>query len=129
MLQKLPVGEKRKIEEEVKREERRELKEVKGQVWKRWRNRKDLRGMVEKMPKEEEKVERKIASIRRKIEEYWTKKDEEEREEKRKKLKKEELLRRKKASEERWAMLRWLTSYIEANKYSWEERKRHQEEI
>ena len=31
--------------------------------------------------------------------------------------------------EEKWKMMKWLTAYIEAIKYSWEKRRQHQEEI
>ena len=121
MLQMIPKEDAESIEEKMKSKEREELEEMKREMFKNWRGgKKDIKRMRMRIPNEEEKIEKKIRNIKTMIEEYWT-------ENKRKKGEEKKKLKREKES--KWEMMKWLTMYIEKNKYAWEERRKRQEEM
>ena len=47
-------------------------------LWRKWRGQKDIKMMTEKMPRDDEKAEAKLKTIRAKVEEYWERQAEEE---------------------------------------------------
>ena len=116
-----------------------ELREAKVNMWKRWRketaDKKTETEEVHKTNKEKwlGKLEETLERLKKEVEDR--KRAKEIFEERRKKLladqkvKQEELLRKeqerkarkqtKKMLEERWAMLRWVTSFIEENQEKW----------
>ena len=77
LLEKIPKEEAHRLENEEKREEKIGLAVLKKTIWKKWHNKKDVKVMVEKMPTEMEKVEKKLQSIRLKVAVYWIRKEEE----------------------------------------------------
>ena len=118
MLQQLPVKEQERWRREQRQEEGRILKEMKDNMWKRWRG-KSVRKQegAEEIPKEEDRLDAKLLEIEQRIEEIrLEKKRVEEKKEKKRKL------------EEHWQMMKWLTRYIEENRYIWERRRQVQEE-
>ena len=75
-----------------------------------------------KIPTENEKLEEKMRKIETLIEEYRIAKEER----KRKMTKKQEEWKQKHKMimvEDTWAMMRWLTQFIEENKHEWERRR------
>ena len=117
MLLELPRDEQEKFKREKRREEGAILKEIKDNMWKRWRGKARKNGKLEEIPKEEEKLDAQIMEIEQRVEEYRQEKRRvEERKDKKRKL------------EEHWQMMRWLTRYIEENRYTWERRRLIQEE-
>ena len=82
MLKKIPREEADNIENEIKEEEKEELEEMKRDLWRKWRGKKDVNMMRMKIPTEEDKIEKKITSIREMIEEYHKEKKRKQGEEK-----------------------------------------------
>ena len=119
LLKTIPKSEAENLEQEDRKRERLEMVEVRENLWRKWRSRKDTKMMTEKIPTEEEKVRRKLEMIRGKVEKYKEDKRIEEE-------KKSKRLAKKKELEESWRMLRWLNKYLEENKHGWEKRKETQ---
>ena len=128
LLRTLPRETAREIEQEERRRDSLELSEIKKSVWKRRREKKDTKGMLMKIPSEDEKIEAKLRSLRQKVEEYREQKEEEELVRAVKMSEKQERLRRNRETKDKWDMMKWLSMYIEANKYAWEQRRVRQEE-
>ena len=117
MLEELPKKEQEKWMRDQRLEEGKMLKEIKDNLWKKWRGKASKRDKGEEIPREEEKLDRKLKEMQRKIEEH--RRNQEQKEQKRE---------RKRKLEEHWLMMKWLVKYIEENKYSWERRRLVQEE-
>ena len=141
----LSPKEKKKFTEGEERTRRLELKEMKSNIWKKWRNKKSQDKSPKKtqtetsmkLEKLEEIVER-IKVENKKREEY--KEIEKARREKllkENKIKQEKMLRMeqekrerintKKMLESRWEMAKWITSYITENEKKWEKEKTERE--
>ena len=144
--EKLPLDDKENFRREEERKKRFELREAKINIWKKWRGKEtkpegktNIENQEEKLAKLEEiliKVQReneerraakeKEMKRRKKVVEDTKRKDTEK---KRQVAEKETRVERKKKLEEKWAMLRWITSYIDLNTDKWErERKSRQME-
>ena len=63
LLAKIPVVEAQRIEIEVKRRERNELKEIKENIWKKWRGKSEVLKRKEKIPREIEILDKKLDEI------------------------------------------------------------------
>ena len=117
MLMELPKDDQERWRRDQRQEEGRLLKEIKDNMWKRWRGKLRRKQQSEVIPKEEEKLDAKIKEIESRIQEYKQEMQRvAERKDKKKKL------------EEHWQMMKWLTSFIEENRYTWERRRQIQEE-
>ena len=135
----IPEHEQRQLVKEEERRRRMELREAKVNMWKRWRKETaEKKKETEEVHKTNEekwlgKLEETLERLKKEVEDK--KRAKEIYEERRKKLladqkvKQEELLRKeqerkvrkqtKKMLEERWAMARWITSYIDENTTRW----------
>ena len=69
LLNSIPRQESEKIEEEIRREERKELTEIKKNLWKKWRGKSKVLDNKTKIPRETEKFDQKITEISKKIDE------------------------------------------------------------
>ena len=139
----LPAHEQRQL---IKEEEKRrllELREMKLNIWKKWRREpEEKRKETEAKQRNNqdlwlEKLEETVARMKREIEDRKVAQQQvEERRRKlleEKKAKQEEILRKdyerkerkqkQKMMGERWAMARWISSYIDENKDKWEREK------
>ena len=95
MMTELPIKEQERIRKEQRLEDGRALKEMKDNMWERWRGKKSKKDKMEDMPTEEVKLDEKKKLIETRIEEYrQEKKRDEERKERRRKL------------EEHWEMMK-----------------------
>ena len=121
MLSTIPKTEKERIEGEIRREENRELKEIKENLWKKWRGKTKVMENKRQIPGEIEKLDRRLQEIEAKIARYQERKQNQVG--KRDKKKKEWLEKHKMIVDDTWAMLSWLHQYIEENKYQWERRR------
>ena len=117
MLKELPVEEQEKLKKEQRQRDGKLLKEIKDNMWKKWRGNQKKGAKQVQIPKKEEDLDARIAEIEKRIKEYRV-------EQKRKDIRQE----KKKKLEEHWSMMRWLTKYIEENKYMWERRRQVQME-
>jgi hypothetical protein len=142
-LKRLPAREREETLRKNERERIFELREIKSNIWKKWRGNEKSR--QEKMPPEDEK--KKLEENLNKLEETLArvKQEEEKRKEKEMKRTQEYLARikekRKNAEEkmariekkakleESWNMLRWVTRYIEENQESWEKEMEDRQEL
>ena len=116
MLKELPRNEQEKWMRDQRREEGKILKEIKDNLWKKWRGKASKRDKLEEVPKEEVKLDKKLKEMEKRIAEHRKSQE-----------LKNQRQERKKQLEEHWKMMRWLVSYIEENKYSWERRRQAQE--
>ena len=136
---RLPEHEQRHLLKEEETRRRFELREVKVNIWKKWRNEKEeKKKKLEESQKDNqkawlEKLENTVERLKAEVEER--RKSKELYEERRQRLlddnkrKQEEMLTReqekkdrkekKKMLEERWAMARWIASYIDENTEKW----------
>ena len=141
-ITRLPDIEKKRMLEEEEKEKRLELKEIKENVWKKWRGKgekKDKRLENPKSRKElmELRLERIENALTRVKEDEENRKKQAIREaERREKYIKEKRIsennriveekkrrekkQRKELLEKHWAMLRWITEFIDENKLEWE---------
>ena len=128
MLEKIPKTEAEKIEMEIKREEKTELAEMKKILWRKWRGKIKLKELKDRVPKEIDKVDRRLRDIEEKVIEYKTRKSLQLRKQE---MKKEEWKRKHKMiGQDTLGMITWLTQFIEDNKYEWgNRRERIQEKI
>ena len=147
-MKKLP----KKIVEDLRQEEeglrRKDLKDAKLSNWKDWRDSKNVRNNVEysKIDRLEEhlaKIEETLTKLKREENEKKAREDKERErrknnweEKKKAELKRNnqqeetKLRKEKKAKlEEKWAMVRWITTFIEKNGESWEKRKTERENM
>ena len=117
--------------EKIEKENRLELQELKENIWKKWRGKKENSKKVAEKKKMEEKIEN-IEDLIKTLkceEDQMRKKKEKEKEEKisQEKIKRERK-EKKLAIEKRWEMARWCHEYITKNTPIWEEdAKRRQE--
>ena len=112
----LPRADQEKWRRDQRLEEGRMLKEMKDNMWKKWRG-KSKTIVKNEIPNDEKKLDDKIREIESRITEY------------RQECKRaEEKKERKRKLEEHWQMMKWLTKYIEENRYTWEMRRQIQEE-
>ena len=63
MLETIPKVEAERIEMEIRNREKIELKEIKENLWKRWRGKKRISGNKTKIPKEADKLQEKLDEI------------------------------------------------------------------
>ena len=126
MLTKIPKVEAERIEQEVRKGEKLELQEMKKNIWKKWRGKNKIMERKVKIPTEEEKIDKRIIEMTKKIEEYKLQKENKlkKRDEKKRNWKE----RNKIIVEDHWAMLRWCQQYIEENKCAWERRRQLEQE-
>ena len=137
--QRLPEHEKRHLLKEEEKRQRLEIREIKVNIWKKWRKEsvKQRKENEERHKTNQEKwletLEETMQRLKREVEESKkARKMYEQRREnllKENKRKQEEILRKKQETkerkekkrmlEERWAMTRWLTSYIDENQEKW----------
>ena len=117
LLRELPMGEEQRWRKEQRLEEGRVLKEMKDNMWKKWRGEPKGKERKIEIPKDDDKIDEKLRDLERRIEEY--------RNEQRKT---EERMTKKKKLEDHWSMMRWLVRYIEENRYTWERRRQIEEE-
>ena len=141
-LETLPIREKEKFLAEEEKARRLELRAIKENIWKKWRNRRE--GTVHKSGEEKEfeksEMEKKLEKLERIIERIKSEeiergeRQERDRERKRvwrKEKEKEEnkmLVReververreKKKELEDRWSLMKWLAKFIEENEGNW----------
>ena len=126
MLHSLPEVESERIEKEVRKEENRELQEIKRNLWKKWRGKNKIIERRTAIPKETEKIDKRLQEIEKKIEEYKERKEKkvQKSKEKREAWKK----KHKMIVEDTWSMMRWITQYIDENKFEWEKRREREKE-
>ena len=144
----LPEHEQRKLLAKETKSRRMELREVKINIWKKWRKAgKNTQTITEnaKGPMEDKwlgKLEETLARMRSEVEKRRSAKLIEEKRRTKllqdNKIKQENILRegqekadkkiKKKMLEERWAMTKWITAYIEENTSKWEKEKKEREE-
>ena len=67
MLSTIPKTEKERIEGEIRREENRELKEIKENLWKKWRGKTKVVENKRQIPGEIEKLDRRLQEIETRI--------------------------------------------------------------
>ena len=122
MLKSIPVVESEKIENTIRREENQELQEIKRNLWKKWRGKTKIMEKKTKIPKEMEKIDKRLQEIEKRIMEYKERKEKQvqKSKEKRESWKK----KHKMIVEDTWSMMRWITQYIEENKYKWEKEEK-----
>ena len=128
-MKELPENKRKIIREEEMRKRRLELKEAKENVWKRWRGKSEkVREGGDDTDNGENMIEKIELAIERDREEKEenSKKKEKEKEEKRevakeKEKQKVERKEKKKKLEEKWEMLRWITTYKDGNQVEWED--------
>ena len=121
LLTKIPMEEARKIEMDIKRKERNELKEIKENVWKKWRGKGEVMNRKKQIPREVEMLDKRLDEIEQKVEEYRRRKEINLR--RRDKKKEEWRNKHKMIVEDHWGMLRWLNQFIEENQVEWQRRK------
>ena len=148
-MNQLPMTERKRIQQEEERKRRLDLKETCTNLWK-------LRSREKRFGKEQEKVSRlkrieskeeKLRMIETILEEIReeNKKFEEEKNKMNEKLNKEKKTRqeqkirkenekkrkleKQKMLSERWAMLRWITTYIKENQEEWDKEKKEKEDL
>ena len=120
MLERIPKEEARRLEEEMRKEEKLELQMMRRNMWKKWRGKNEINERKIKIPTELEKVERKLEEMSKKIDRYKERKDEQVR---RRDLKKKEWKEKHQMIiNDHWTMMSWLTKYIEENQLTWERR-------
>merc|ERR1711954_221590 len=75
MLSQIPRVEAERIKDDVRRDERRELAEMKQNIWKKWRGKNKV---IENKTKidDNEKIDRRILEMQKKLEEYRKRKEE-----------------------------------------------------
>ena len=122
LLEKIPKSEAQRIEEEVRRAEKLELREVKENLWKKWRGKAKVLDNKTKIPKETDKLDKKLREIEEKILKYENRKKERIR--MKEKKQKEWKDSHKMIVEDTWAMIRWLHQFIDENRFEWERRKK-----
>ena len=132
-LKKLPIRDREQIENEEKRKEREQLKQTKQDLWK-------LRKKEKKCPMSDSLKEiRTLAQKAVKITEILKKEKQREQEQKEKEQKEKELKRtreqekitrieKQKKLQEKWAMYRWITEYIDENSALWEQERKDRQE-
>ena len=137
-FKKIPGREKEKIVEEEIRKERLELREVKRNLWKKWRGEKEkekthdkqtiqlekLERILEKAKKEEmlskERLDREEKRRKKALEE----RNQREREKKLKEISKIERKEKQKQLQEKWLTLRWITTLIDENSDEWDSKRK-----
>ena len=67
MLEKIPTVEAERIEKEMRKEEKKDLAEMKKNIWRKWRGKSGILERKTKIPKEIELVERRLKEITEKI--------------------------------------------------------------
>ena len=144
-MERIPLEERKKMEENEKKEERLEIQKTKQDLWKLRRKEKKITGNaltntlteIQKLTSKLEKITYILKEERRKdaIEEERKKKQRELEEnlrrvmeEKRKKRlqkerEKKERLEKIEKVKERWALMRWITEFIEENSENWEKER------
>ena len=127
-LGKLPISEREKFLREQERQRKIELKEMKENLWKNWRGKtaknysttKEMEDEGGKLDELWKKVEEWKVEQEKIVEPKMKEKEEKMTEKKRKAEEKTRRLCLKEKLEGNWEMVRWLTSYIEENRESWE---------
>ena len=117
MLRELPVGEQEKWRKDQRLLEGRSLKEMKDNMWKKWRGEPKGKERKVEIPQDDDKLDEKLRELERRIVEY---RQEQKKTEKR-------MIKRKKL-EDHWKMMRWLVKFIEENRYTWERRRQIEKE-
>ena len=112
-LEKLPKNRAEFHRRREEKEKRLLLKEVREEMWKRWRQTKGRRGSPTISGKiiQEDRLEKELEKVEQELRSY----EEEERDRKKRKVKKAE-------KERHWDMMKWITAYIEENKLEWDEK-------
>ena len=122
MMSSIPEVEAQKIEKEMRKKENLELNTMRKNIWRKWRGKSKVEERRTKIPKESEKLKAKLDEIEKMVEEYKSLKEER----MEKMSRKQEEWRNKHKMilvEDSWGMMRWLTQFIEENKYEWERRR------
>ena len=76
MFSTVPKTEARRIEDVIRKEDKREFKEIKANLWRKWRGKSKVIENKTIIPTEMEKLDKKIGDIEKKICEYKEKRDE-----------------------------------------------------
>ena len=143
--QQLPEAERKKLQQEDERKRLLELREVKVNIWKKWRGRQEENKRTEDKNKQErklEKLEEILARIKRedaerqaqqereneRRKEFMHERNKKIQEKKRQAQEKKDRLQKKKILEDRWAMTKWITEYIDSNSEKWEKEKTERKE-
>ena len=114
MFSTVPKTEARRIEDEIRKEDKREFQEIKANLWRKWRGKSKVIENKAIIPTEMEKLDKKIGDIKKKICEYKEKRDEKVRRKNQKQ--KEWWDKRKMIVEDTWGMMVGLTKFIDENK-------------
>ena len=119
-LQKLSEKDRNRIMEDENGRRLCEMKEVKENLWKRWRSENEKETEVKPEAEILKEMEDKLEKIEKMVEIQKIEEGE-----------KNKRLEVKKKMEEKWALMRWITEYIEENTRSWEDDRkiRKQEEM
>jgi hypothetical protein len=144
----LPDIERKNLLLEEERKRRFELREIKINIWKKWRGKeekskkKGKENQVENMTKTIERIDEILEIVKRENEDrkvaqereierrktIMKEKNKKEMERKIKESEKIERKKRKKIMEEKWEMIRWVTDYIDINTDRWEKEKKERQE-
>ena len=117
MLGELPMGEQERWKKEQRQADGRALKEMKDNMWKKWRGEPKGKDKKIQIPNDDDKLDEKLTELKNRIEQYkLERRKTEERKIKRKKL------------EDHWQMMRWLVKFIDQNRYTWERRRQIEED-
>ena len=144
-LKRLPVEERKRLEEEEKKQEKLEIQKTKKELWKLRRKEKRITKdkipeslkEIEKMTSKLEKITHVMKEVKRKEELEKERKrkqaeiDEKQRkimnEKRKKRLQKEqekkERLQKIEKIQERWALMRWITTFIDENSERWDKER------
>ena len=107
MFSTVPKTEAKKIQDELRKEDNRELREIKANLWRKWRGKSKVIENKTRTPTEIEKLDKRIRDIEEKIKEYKERKEEKVR--KRNQKQKEWWSSKKMIVENTWGMMVWLT--------------------
>ena len=117
LLGELPMGDQERWRKDQRQAEGRALKEMKDNMWKKWRGEPKGKENKIKIPDDDEKLDEKMRELTDRIEQY------------RKELREvEERKQKKKKLEDHWQMMRWLVKFIDQNRYAWERRRQIEDE-
>ena len=123
----MPKGEKEKLEQEMRKKERKEYIEVKQNLWRKWRGEQVVLERKEKIPTEMDKIDNKIYEIRGRLREMRELEEKAKKKEQGKQKLAAENKLRKERLKNHWKMMAWLSNFIEKNKFNWERRRTVQE--
>ena len=76
MFNSIPKTEATKIEDEMRKEDIRELREMKANLWRKWRGKRKVMENKIRIPTEVEKLDKKIENMEKKINDYKERKEE-----------------------------------------------------